>query len=125
MKRFAVLIAFASMFVAAMPVHAALCPSGFTSLCNLTPDKTGSVVGVVLQYILIIAILSCIFFLIWGGVRWISSGGDKGKIDQARGQIVAALVGLVIALLAYFIVNIVLTFFTGTGIAGLSIPTLL
>lgn len=128
MKRFAALLTIASSFIVATPAYAqSLCPSSgsFTSLCNLRQDKIGSLVGVVIQILLILAILSCLFFLIWGAIRWISSGGDKGQVNSARGMLTSAVVGLIISLLAFFILNFVLTFITGQGISGLSIPTLL
>ncbi len=117
-------------FISPVPTLAAqtsqpLCPPGqFGSLCNLHVSKAGGIVGSVIQLLFVFAILASLFFLIWGGIRWISSGGDKGKIDQARGTITAAIVGLLISLLAFFIINIVLMVLTGHGISSLSIPKL-
>ncbi len=128
MKRIAAVLVIASYFIAAAPSYAmSICPSGsqFTSLCNLKPDKLGNVVGAVVQVLLVIAVVTCLFFLIWGGIRWITSGGDKGSVQAARSTIIAAIVGLVIAMLAFFILNIVLIFMTGKGLTTLSIPTLL
>jgi hypothetical protein len=102
------------------------CPSGnFSNLCNLDVSKIGQVVGTIVQVLLIIAIILSLFFLIYGGIRYISSGGDKGKIDQARGTLTAAVVGLIISLLAFFILSIVLLVITGKGLQSLTIPTLL
>jgi len=128
MKRFAALFAVASTFAAAAPAYAiGLCPPGssFGSLCNIKPQNAGNIIGTVIQVLLIIAILTCLFFLIWGGIRWITSGGDKGRIAQARGTIIAAVVGLIISLAAFFILNVILIFVTGQGISTMSIPTLL
>ncbi|HWY79143.1 MAG TPA: hypothetical protein VNW29_02180 [Candidatus Sulfotelmatobacter sp.] len=121
--------AFILVFAYPSPIYAAsnqsLCPGDFNSLCNLNVNKAGGIVGSIIQLLLIIAILAALFFLIYGGVRWITSGGDKGKIDQARGTLTAAVIGLIIALVAFFIVNIVLVFLTGQGISGMSIPKLI
>ena len=128
MKRIAVLVSLVSSLVIAQPVSAqSICPRGgqFSNLCNLKPSNAGNIVGAVVQVLLIIAVISSLFFLVWGGVRWITSGGDKGQIAQARATIIAAIVGLIIALLAFFILNIVLTVITGQGLTTLSIPTLL
>jgi len=115
-----------TVFAQVQPVSEPLCPPGnFAGLCNLKIDSASGIVGVILQTLMIIAILVSLFFLIYGGIRYITSGGDKGKIDQARGTLVAALVGLVISLVAFFIVNLVLIFFTGKGISSISVPTLL
>jgi len=108
---------------AAGNVSEPLCPPGFTTLCQIRLDQ-GSFLGPFIEFLLIIAIIICLFYLVWGGVRYIMSGGDKGKADQARSSLVAALVGLVIALSAFFIMNLVLSFF-GLGLSTLKVPTLL
>lgn len=109
------------------PAYAtSLCPPGtFSNLCNIKPQNTGGIVGTVVEVLLIIAILSSLFFMIWGGIRYMSSGGDKGKLDQARGTIVGAIIGLIISLLAFFILDFLLVFFTGQGVTALQLPTLL
>lgn len=45
-------------------------------------------------------------FLIWGAVEWITSGGDKSKIEGARNKISNAVIGLIIlaATTALFVV---------------------
>ena len=102
-----------------------VCPGGnFDNLCNLRLEE-GNTFGKVIEILLILAIVIALVFLVLGGIRWISSGGDKGKIDSARGTITAAIIGLVIALLAYFIVNTVFYFTTGGNLGNLAVPTLL
>lgn len=122
-------MAFIALWLASyVPVYAeSICPrsGGFNSLCQLKVNKIGGIIGAVIQVLLILAILLCLFFLLYGGIRYISSGGDKGKIDQARGTLTAAVVGLIISLLAFFILNLVLFVITGRGLSTLTIPTLL
>lgn len=103
-----------------------ICPSGgnFGNLCNLKAESSGKIVGNVVQILLIIAIVLALFFLIYGGIRYISSGGDKGKVDQARSTLTAAIVGLVISLLAFFILNLVTFVVTGKSFTTFTIPTL-
>ena len=102
-----------------------ICPTGnFANLCNLKAESSGKIIGNVVQIMLIIAIVLALLFFIYGGIRWISSGGDKGKVDQARGTLTAAVVGLVIALLAFFILNIVTFVVTGKSFTTFTIPTL-
>lgn len=57
-----------------------------------------------------VAILALIFF-IWGGITWITSGGDKTKIQNARNKMVYSVIGLIIAFLAFFIVSLIGTLF--------------
>ena len=49
-----------------------------------------------------------VVMLIWGGLRYVISGGDSKKITDAKNTILYALIGLVVAFLAYAIVNFVL-----------------
>jgi hypothetical protein len=54
-----------------------------------------------------IAVIAALFFLTWGGILWTTSGGDKEKVDKARKTIIYAIIGLVVTVLAYAIVNFV------------------
>ncbi len=58
----------------------------------------------------VIGAISVIVIII-GGVKFVTSDGDSGKIKSARETILYAVVGIVIALLAYAIVNFVVTQF--------------
>jgi len=100
--------------------------SNFSALCKLKlENNSAGIIGAVIEVILILAIVITLFFLILGGIRWMTSGGDQAKISAARSQIIAALIGLVIALAAFAIVNFVLYFVTGQSISGLKIPRLI
>jgi hypothetical protein len=50
--------------------------------------------------------------LIIGGVRYTMSGGNDKSVAAAKNTILYAVIGVVVALLAYAIVNFVLTTFT-------------
>src|SRR5437762_8568472 len=86
------------------------CPTqaGFSGLCKLTSANIGPVLANVVTVVLIAAAIISLFFLIFGGIRWITSGGDKAKVESARNTIIASIIGLIIALLAFFIITIVL-----------------
>lgn len=49
-----------------------------------------------------------VIMLIWGGLRYIISGGDSKKITDAKNTILYAIIGLIIAILSYAIINFVL-----------------
>jgi hypothetical protein len=46
--------------------------------------------------------------IIVGGIRYTTSNGDSGRIKAAKDTITYAVVGLVVAILAYAIVNFVI-----------------
>ncbi len=56
----------------------------------------------------VVGILAVIFIIV-GGFRYITSGGDSGKVSSARNTIVYALIGLIIVALAQIIVRFVLS----------------
>lgn len=74
----------------------------------------------------IAGLIIAIVFLIYGGVRWIISGGDKTKVEAARGHVVASVVGLVIIAGAFLIFSLVFQFLGVRNplTGGLCIPTL-
>ena len=49
-----------------------------------------------------------VIMLVWGGLRYILSGGDNKKVTDAKNTILYAIIGLIIAVLAFAIVNFVL-----------------
>lgn len=81
----------------------------------------GGILGAVVNLVMIAAALIFFFMLVIGGIRWITSGGDKGQTEAARGQITAALVGLVIVFAAWAIAKLVGNFL-GFDIFSLTIP---
>jgi hypothetical protein len=52
-----------------------------------------------------------VIMLIIGGIRYTVSGGDSGAVTSAKNTILYAVVGIIVAILAYAIVNFVLTSF--------------
>lgn len=74
-------------------------------------DTAQKIIQAGISLLLIVAILFGLFYLIQGGIQWISSTGDKQRIDQARLRITYAVIGLIIVLLGFFIVSFVFSFF--------------
>lgn len=78
------------------------------------PSQIGSIAGLHLQNIvsfailllLSVAILLSFFFMLFGGLKWIISQGDKKQVEEAQKTITFSIIGLVITLLSFFILNI-------------------
>jgi len=102
------------------------CAEGSTDIigCQVQNLQIGGVVGQVIQFIFVIAVLLSLGFLVYGGIKWITSGGDKSNVEAARGTIIAAIIGLIIVFLAYVILNLVITFLTGDDFGSLTIPSI-
>lgn len=65
-------------------------------------------ISFILQIVMVIALLLVLFNLVSAGIQWITSGGDKGKVDAARQKIIASIVGIVILASSYALFNLVL-----------------
>ena len=66
--------------------------------------------------ILLIVGLVSVIMLVYGGFRYIISGGDSKKVTDAKNTILYAIIGLIIAVLSYAIVNFVLTTIGSTSL---------
>lgn len=44
-----------------------------------------------------------IIFLIWGGIEWLTAGGDKGRVETAQKMISNAVIGLIVLVASYAI----------------------
>ena len=60
----------------------------------------------------IVGIISVIM-LIYGGLRYVISGGDSKKVTDAKNTILYAIIGLIVSILAFAIVNFVINAITG------------
>ena len=69
----------------------------------------GSIFTTVVNLMLFLIGAICVIMLIWGGIRYTTSAGNSSAVTSAKNTIMYALIGLVIAFLAFAIVNWVLS----------------
>jgi len=100
------------------------CATGFTALCNLTTANFGGLVGTVIQFVFVISVVAALLYLIWGGFKWLTSGGDKTAVSSARDHIIAAIIGLIVIFLAYLIINLLLGLFNLGNLNTLTLPNI-
>jgi len=81
----------------------------------------GKLIGSGITAAIVVAGLLTFIFLVWGGLQWLTSGGDKSKYEAARDRITAAIIGLVIVAAAVAIINVIQAFF-GIDIFNINIP---
>lgn len=75
--------------------------------CNDERTAGGVGTGLINVVLSIVGILAVIAIII-GAVQYITSNGDAGKAKKARDIIMYAVIGLIVALLAFTIVNFIL-----------------
>jgi len=76
------------------------------------PEAESSVNALITSAINIISVIVgvvAVIMIIWGGFKYITSGGDSGNISAAKNTILFAIVGLIIVALAQIIVRFVLS----------------
>lgn len=78
---------------------------------NDTPDTLfggeGSVFKTVTNVLLFLVGAISVIMLIIGGIRYVISGGDQAQVTSAKNTILYAIVGIIIAFLAFAAVNFV------------------
>jgi glucose uptake protein GlcU len=80
--------------------------------CNTNETQTRSVSGVlrtVINLLSIILGIIAVIMVIIGGIRYATSQGDGNSIASAKNTVIYALIGLIIAAVAQFLVRFVLS----------------
>lgn len=68
-------------------------------------DGQGGVITTIVNILLYVIGIISVIMLIIGGIRYAISGGDSGQVTSAKNTILYAIIGLVVAIFAYAIVN--------------------
>jgi hypothetical protein len=94
-------------------------PANFALITDL-----GKLISNAISLLMIVAAIATFFYLVWGGLEWITSGGEKAGTESAKNKITNAFIGLVIVFSAWAIMNVFEKFF-GICILGcpINIPT--
>lgn len=111
-----------TLFVPVVPVSAAdpCTDNNFTAQNGIncakgtgTPDELfggeTSIFTTIVNVLLFIIGAICVIMLIWGGIRYTTSAGNAASVTAAKNTIMYAIIGLIIAFLAFALVNWVLT----------------
>lgn len=79
-------------------------PGQINAIGNLS---LSSVIQFAVSVLLFAAIVLSLIFLILGGLKWILSQGDKKNLEEAKKTVTYAIVGLLLVLLSFFIINFI------------------
>jgi hypothetical protein len=77
--------------------------------CTQGPRTVAGTIKSVGNVLIFLTGAIAVLMIIIGGVRYTLSGGDQGSISSAKNTILYAVIGLIVAVAAYAIVNLVLT----------------
>ena len=84
-------------------------PGDPTSVFKYT--TLGQFISNVLTLVMTGAGLACLGLFLYGGVMWITAGGDQESLKAAKSRITNAVVGLAITVSAYVIWRLLIRFF--------------
>ena len=82
------------------------CSQGTGQPANLFGD--GGIFQTIVNIFLFVIGAIAVIMLIYGGIRYTISGGEAKNVTAAKDTILYAIVGIVVAILAYAIVNFVI-----------------
>ncbi len=94
---------FAKSALAANVIGTIDLPAGIPKETTQTTD----IISALVRFIVVIAGVFALWQLLTGGLAYIASGGDKGKLTEAQNKITMSLVGLVIIAASFLIIAIV------------------
>lgn len=85
-------------------------------------DSSANTLSTVLTNIItaIIAVLGivAVIFIVIGGINYMTSSGDAGKLQRAKSTIIYACIGLVISALAFALVNFTVSIINSSQTSG-------
>jgi hypothetical protein len=90
-------------------------PSGTTG--------AGKFIAGLVNFFIALAVIGALFYLLLGGLAWVTSDGDKAKLETARNRITHAIIGLVIVAAAWA-VTVFVGKFIGIDVTSLPFPVL-
>lgn len=106
-----------------VPVYFAACTGGgnffgFPTWYEYLPCNNGSpaivhltdvwlIVAAIIEIMLRVAALAAVGYVIWGGIEFTISRGEPDKTAKARGTIINAVIGLVIAITSASIISFI------------------
>lgn len=75
------------------------------------PDSANKLIGTIVNVLLFLVGTLSVIMIIVSGIWYVTSNGDATKVTRAKNTLTYAIVGLLVALLAFAIVNWVLKLF--------------
>ena len=103
-------------------------PSGADVYSDPVNIGLGKVISTGIQMFFFVAGLATLFYLLWGAYDWISSAGEKEKLQKAQNKIQSAAIGLVLTVVVVVVLatleQIVLKGVFCAGLTcGINLPT--
>lgn len=82
-------------------------PADIQGVENITSKSHfgGNIISTGINVLLFGITITALFFMIFGGIKWITSEGDPKQLEGARNTMLYSAIGLAVAFLSFLIVN--------------------
>ena len=98
---------------------------GLTSIAGIFPNGGFSSITAnplafiawVIRILLYLAGAVAVLFVIIGGYQYMTSGGNEETAEKGRKTLINAIIGIVIIILSYVIVNVIVNLVSGNGLS--------
>ncbi len=110
------------VFLPLLNVHAQTSGLGRNFRCDETAGlkcgetSVNALIKTVINWMLGIAFAVAVIFLIYGGFLFITSAGNEESAEKGKSTVVNALIGIIIIILSYVIVNVVANLVTNNNV---------
>lgn len=84
---------------------------GGEKICGAQGDKLPDLIKNVINLLLFIVGVIAVIAIVIGGIRYTTSNGDSSQTKAAKDTILYAVIGLIVAIMSFAIVNFVVTAF--------------
>ena len=121
---FGLIIAIVGSFITAAGIYenkayadsaADLIKQGADSTGQQDSRSAGDIAKDVVNIMFFIVGIMAVIMIIWGGIRYVLSAGNSAALTSAKNTIMYAVIGLIVAILAYTIVNFVINTVSGNS----------
>lgn len=75
---------------------------------NDATDRLNNIIKTIINVVSIVVGVVAVIMIVFGGLKYITSGGESSNVSSAKNTIIYAIIGLVVVALAQFIVRFVL-----------------
>lgn len=72
-----------------------------------TQTQLSNILSTVITALTVVGGLAFVVFFTLGGLKWLTAGGDKSKVEEAKTQMTQGVIGLVAMVAGLFVVGIV------------------
>lgn len=78
-------------------------------------DSGHAFIQLIINSFFLLIVVSTLILILVAGIRWIVSGGDVNVVKSARRQLIYAIIGLLVASMAFFLIKTVINVLGGSS----------